>query len=292
MRIHTLALLLGASLTLGACGDKDDDGASDSGADGSDASDSSDGSDGSDGASDGTDGAADGTASLAGTVVFGDGAPAEGLQMRLCYTGCRVANTDASGNFLFEQVEEATHTLQVVALGDLEMSSPHAMIALGDGEARTLGAPITLVPYENWTAMSGTDDYKAGGFLTLKGASPDDLSYGAYSPSPEAPFIAGARLPAEAAGLPADGLPEDKPVLAIWYLGQFDATVAGAGWAYEIEDNFGQAPGAKVQAYVSSNEDKGWIDAGTATVGEDGILRSDDGAGITKLNTLVLVPAE
>jgi len=296
MRIHSLALILGSALTLAACGDKDDDSGVTDGSDGADgadgASDGADGSaDGADGSTDGSDGTAQGTAQLSGTVKWGDGRGAEGLQMRLCYEQCLVANTDTAGNFVFENVDAHDgHLLQAVALGQLDVSTPHAVINLAEDEQRTLEADLTIVEFATWDEMGGAaSDYTLDGGLTVVDASPGDLTYGSYTPDPTQDYVASVRMDPSSAGLPSDGLPDGGIVKALWYLGNFDADIGGDGWAFTLEDSLGLTPGAQLQIFGTDNIQKGWTAGGTATVQEGGKITSDVGSGIPLLTTFVLV---
>ena len=292
MRIHPLALILGTALTLAACGDKDDDTGSADGTDGADgAADGADGAaDGADGSSDGADGTAQGTAQLSGTVKWGDGRGAEGLQMRLCYEQCLVANTDTAGNFVFENVDAHDgHLLQAVALGQLDVSTPHSVINLAEDEQRTLEADLTITDFVTWDEMSGgASDYTLDGGLKVLGASASDLTYGSYTPDPTQDYVASVRMDPGTSGLPMDGLPDGAVVKAMWYLGNFDAEIDG-GWSFALSDSLGLTPGAQLQIFATDNIHKGWTAGGTATVQEGGTTTSDTGSGIPLLTTFVLV---
>jgi hypothetical protein len=91
--------------------------------------------------------------------------------------------------------------------------------------------------------------------------------------------------PAEA-GISRDALPGEP--LAMWYLGNFDTTVAPA-WPFRLADDLGLEVGATLQVWSTSNEDKTWIQTGTATVTSEGKIESDVGGGITKLTTLAFI---
>ncbi len=271
------------------CGDKDayieDSGSTSTDGTGGDGADGT----GADGA-DGTDGTEAGTANLVGRVKYADGSPAANLQMRLCNVTCRVANTDADGAFRYDAVEGTTHTLQAVTLGDLDMAIPNALVTLEDDATRELDAPITTVPYDNRQDLSETPaDYDLAGGLTILGAASGDLDILSYSPAPTESFVASVRISPEESGLPWDNLPNAEGARAVWYLGNFDADVLGTGWAFSLADDLGLPEGSKVRIYSANNHTKVWTDGGTATVGSDGTLTSDPGAGIQDLTTLVLV---
>lgn len=292
MRTSLPLVLLALGTLVGACGDKDAY-VEDSGTTGQDGTTADgtggDGADGTDGA-DGSDGTQAGTATLVGTVQFPDGTPAANLQMRLCNQTCRVANTDAAGAFLYENVEATTHTLQAVTLGDLDMAIPNALVTLEDDATRELSATITTLPYVTKEALGASaGDHSLDGGLTVLGAAAGDLDIQSYSPAPDEPFVASVRISPSDSGLPWDGLPNAEAALAAWYLGNFDADVSGSGWAFSLNEDLGLAEGSKVRIYSANNHTKEWTDGGTATVGSDGTLASDSGAGIQDLTTLVLV---
>lgn len=54
--------------------------------------------------------------SVSGTVVDEDGAPIEALGVSLCFTVCRVVETDAMGGFLFVDVEPAVQVIENIGL--------------------------------------------------------------------------------------------------------------------------------------------------------------------------------
>lgn len=87
-------------------------------------------------------------------------------------------------------------------------------------------------------------------------------------------------------GLPLKDLDLDK-IVGMWYLGPYDSTVSPS-WKFKVE-GLDLPVGTTVNILNSSYSDRKWLDAGTATVGEDGVLHTDVNSGISILSTLVLV---
>jgi hypothetical protein len=203
--------------------------------------------------------------------------------MRLCHYTCKTQNTAADGTYTFTEAEAFNHTLAAVILGNEDVAVPHAIVELSDMEVLDLTAPMVLPGWDTKDDLAAARTI-SGGDLSID-ADPDAMSFGAYSPSFE-PYVAIKRMDPAAVGLPWDTLP-GAPV-ALWYLGTFDVTVSPA-WPFTVNDDLGLPVGTTLQIWSTSNEDKVWIQTGTATVQEGGLIRSDDGSGLTKLTTMVLV---
>jgi hypothetical protein len=230
-----------------------------------------------------TDADADFNANVSGVVQWADGSAADGLQMRLCYGTCRVTNTDASGAWSYEGVENLDHTLQAVVLADTSYAVPHSVVMLRDDETRTLTEPLRMTKFVTNTDVSGTATVDGDG-ITIE-ADRSTMTQGAYTPDYDQYYVATVEVDPATAGISWDGL-VGTPV-AMWYLGNFDTTLSPSA-PFTTASSYGLEDGAKVEIFVTSNEDHGWISGGTATVA-DGKIISDTGCGIPKLNTMVLV---
>ena len=224
------------------------------------------------------------TGSVSGTVVWEDGSPAEGVQVRLCYHSCRAVLADGSGAFSYENVEAVGQTLQAVVLGDLGYATPNALVVVPADEARTLDDPIVVPTFATSEALSSAAEIAADGGLVIQ-ADPDAMTVGSYTPTTDL-FVASRQMDPSAAGLPFDEL--DGEVVAMWYLGDFDVTASPA-FPFTVSGLDGLTPGEQLEVRTLSNEDKAWTLDGTATVGEDGTVTSDDGGGIAHLTTMLLV---
>ena len=124
--------------------------------------------------------------------------------------------------------------------------------------------------------------YPAGDGLSVTLSADDlDLPFG----ESEA-FIQGVRLD-ESQYPPLGTL--DGNVLAVWYLGSWDAAAASDPLSFEVRNDFGLAAGDTVNINIAGYLDYDWVDGGTATVSSDGeVIVSDSGSGLSTLTTLVL----
>ena len=59
-------------------------------------------------------------------------------------------------------------------------------------------------------------------------------------------------------------------------------------WSFQVR-NSDLPAGTSLNILNSSYYDGKWLNAGTATVGEDGVIRADDDSGISTLSTLILI---
>jgi len=280
------ALITLLGFTLGACGDKEPDDTAGGGTGGDTDVDTDAGTDtDTDDDTEDTDPGSDAVASVRGTVQFADGSPAAGLQVRLCYYSCKTYDSDASGGFEYIDVEGGvTHTLQAVQLGDLDWAIPNALVTLEPDADRTLETAFTIVEYTTKESLSGQASVVGDG-ITIDA---DEAGYvtGIYSPDPTSTWVATAEIDPGLAGLPDDGMP-GTPV-AMWYLGNFDAEI-DPPWGFTTSSSYGLEAGTKVDVYTLDNLGKQWLSGGSATVGEGGIT-TDDGSGLPRLTTLILVP--
>ena len=96
-------------------------------------------------------------------------------------------------------------------------------------------------------------------------------------------------------GIPVDpaelGLPITEisgTILGAWLFGPFDQSTGDTPWSIRWETS-GLSESEQVQLYNSSYDDHAWLDAGTATSDEDGVLNSNEGAGLQYLTGLLIV---
>ena len=80
---------------------------------------------------------------------------------------------------------------------------------------------------------------------------------------------------------------DPQSIVGMWYLGPYDGVISPL-WDFEVHDT-GLAVGTTLKILNGSYQDRKWLDGGTATVGEDGVLRTDLDSGISIMSTLVLV---
>ena len=90
----------------------------------------------------------------------------------------------------------------------------------------------------------------------------------------------------EEVGLPINNLNPDN-IVGMWFLGSFDADISPS-WSFQVK-NTGLPVGTSVKILNSSYSERKWLDVGSATVAEDGILYSDIDSGIEILSSLLLL---
>ena len=72
-----------------------------------------------------------------------------------------------------------------------------------------------------------------------------------------------------------------------WYLGSFGANVSPK-WNFQVHDT-GVPSRTTLRILNSSYHDGKWLEAGTATVADDGVVYTDVDSGIGNLSTLILI---
>lgn len=223
-------------------------------------------------------------ASLTGTVTWEDGTPASsGVQVRLCYEVCISKTPDSMGVYVFDQAEPATHSLEVVVLGQQDdYATPLAPVVLGAGEDRALAETISIPAWEDKEMLPEAAEVTIGGKLVVQ-ADPAGLTPNMNSPSTD-PYLAGVEVSPDGT-LPFDGV--EGTVVAMWYLGLFEGELDPV-WPFAVTDTYGLPEGTQLRVYAASYNDFAWLEGGTATVGADAIT-SDEGSGIPILTTLLLV---
>ena len=176
--------------------------------------------------------------SVAGTVVDEDAAPVEGLGVSLCFTVCRVVETDASGAFLFEGIEPATQVIENIGLPTSDPISAALVytkffdfVTVGVDEAVTIARPFVVRRVETSGPLSGPQTMTLDGGLqvefdaSLFGTDTNPL------PSPAMELYLGAKEIPEA-DWPANGHAGWRIVrawgLAVWDLHHDDAFAVAA----------------------------------------------------------------
>ena len=66
--------------------------------------------------------------SISGSLLFEDGTPASGVQMRLCYGQCFPAMVDENGQGSYTGKGEGKYSLQAVKLGDASFAVPSTIV--------------------------------------------------------------------------------------------------------------------------------------------------------------------
>jgi hypothetical protein len=219
---------------------------------------------------------------FAGNVEYPDGtiASQENTEIYVCSGACQTAQW-GEGGFCFTEgrLEEGTYSLKVVPYGFDDHATPLSLIQIGS-EDIILEDSIFVPEYSNIAdVVDGIFD--AGNGMEINIVSDN------FIPSfSEDQFIAAAPIASDESGLPLDGVEAEK-IIGMWYLGPFNADVSTA-WSFQVQ-NTELAEGTTVKIMIASYSERKWLDDGTATVGADGILRSDQDSGIGLMSTLLLV---
>jgi hypothetical protein len=162
-------------------------------------------------------------------------------------------------------------------------ATPLVPYDITDGEHHVLTSPLAIVEFTDSTLLdSSTGTYAAGDGLSVTLSADDlELPFGASEASIEGVRLEDTEYP------PLDTLAGN--VLAVWYLGTWDAEAAETPLPIVVQNDFGLAAGETVNIQVAGYLEYDWVSGGTATVSADAsTLESDDGSGLTSLTTLVL----
>ena len=208
----------------------------------------------------------------------------EGVDVRMCNGSCISAVTDSDGNFYHSFLSSLRYSFDVVHYEEgKSYSTPLVPYDITDGEHHELSTAMVLPEFTDSSALDSTSaTYPAGDGLSVTLSADDlDLPFGVSEA-----FIQGVRLD-ESQYPPLGTL--DGNVLAVWYLGTWDADAAADPLSFEVRNDFGLAAGDTVNINLAGYLDYDWVDGGTATVSSDGeSIVSDSGSGLSTLTTLVL----
>ena len=217
-----------------------------------------------------------------GQVRYPDGTLGDqsNTRIHMCSGGCTMARWGGDG-FCYPEgsLEPGVYSFKVVPFGFEGHATPLSVVSIRD-ENKILSKDVSVPAFSHQTELiDGAFD--AGNGLTINIVADD------YTPhlSTES-FVAAVSVDPIESGLPLEGL-EAENIVGMWYLGSFDAAVAPK-WSFQVEDT-GLAVGTTVQILNASYDDHKWIDAGTATVDSEGLLRSDEDSGVANLTTILLV---
>lgn len=223
---------------------------------------------------------------MEGSVIFEDGSSGKGqTRVQMCnIETCFVASWGEDGNFCFpEGVLNSgyNYAFDVVPLigEENEYATPLSIISISEENTLIqLEAPVLVPKFQNNGAIS-SETFDAGNGLTLtigEGEIDGDM-------------IFSASLEPSEANLPLAQF-QDRNIIGLWYFGPFEE-VTTAPWGFQLSNSATSSLelGSTVELYNASYEDRDWLYAGTATVGEGGVLLTDENSGLQILSTLVLV---
>ncbi len=262
-------LLAFLALVVGACTDTDDSAADTSDTDADTDVD--------------TDADVDPVGALTGTLLFGDGTPAEGAEAQVCLASCRYTEVGADGSFTFTSLDAGRYSLHFVAEDDgVPCAEGLVPVDVQEGLTTEVTTPYYALPFTDDTPITETTtgSFPAGESLTL------DVDGATL----QAPF--GVELAIQGIRMPPQKYPDlstldGAEVLDLWYLGAFN-TEASVPVPFSVAVTYGLADTDQVGIRVTGYIEADWLDAGTATV-SGGVLTSDVGSGLPYLTTLALV---
>jgi hypothetical protein len=222
---------------------------------------------------------------LTGTATTEDGSPVVGARVSLCATVCRVADTDASGGYLFEGMEGISYALDVIPT-DETLATVLVILTTTHEEERALDFVVPALSTAQDIPQSVTELELTDGMFVSLGFDVLDMGFS------QATTTAGVQV-AEASW---PYLELEGTAKAVWYLAPFDVEAAEdtAGehvpLDFRIANTWGWDAGATFEAWEASYIGLAWNKVGTVEVSADASeLTLTEGNGLTVLSTLVLL---
>ena len=220
---------------------------------------------------------------LDGRIEYADGTIGDRTNTRIkmcCSGGCLVAEWGDEG-FCYPEgrLEEGTYAFKAIPIGSEGFATPVSLINVGQ-EDIVLDTPVVIPEF------SSEGDIVDGVFAAGNGLEIDVVA-SAFTPSyGYDDYIAAVDVDPTTIGLPLQDVALDK-VVGMWYLGSFGATISPK-WTFQVHDT-ALPVGTQLRILNSSYHDGKWLEAGTATVGDDGVIYTDVDSGIGNLSTLILI---
>ena len=217
-----------------------------------------------------------------GSIEYPDGSFGDrsNTRIHMCNNGCTMASWGEDG-FCYPEgsLSPGIYSFKVVPFGFEHHATPLSFITIA--EDNIVLEESVLVP-----EFESISDLVDGVFDAGNGLEINVLSDG-FTPYMGADTVLEAvPVDPKEIGLPINDLNPDH-IVGMWYLGSFDADISPS-WSFQVK-NTDLPAGTTVKILNSSYSDRKWLDVGTATVGEDGILYSDVNSGIEVLSSLLLL---
>ncbi|MAA77826.1 MAG: hypothetical protein CL916_01090 [Deltaproteobacteria bacterium] len=217
-----------------------------------------------------------------GVIEYPDGSVGDGSNTRIhmCNNGCTMASWGENG-FCYPEgtLSPGIYSFKVVPFGHDNHATPLGFVTIEE-ENVVLEQPVMVPEFES------TSDVVDGVFDAGNGLEIDVVADGFTPYMGGDDFISAVPVDPKEIGLPINGLNPDN-IVGMWYLGSFDADVYPS-WSFQVK-NLDLPVGSTVKILNSSYTDRKWLDVGSATVGEDGILYSDADSGIEILSSILLL---
>ena len=217
-----------------------------------------------------------------GKVEYEDGTvanPNNTIVKMCCTGGCQTAEWGVKG-FCFNEgrLEPGKYAFKVMPFGVENHATPLTFVTVGE-ENIALEQPIMIPKFENRAEVQDGIFYAGNGLEVNVVAE-------AFVSGLGDDYIAAVDVEPATSGLPLENVDAEK-VVGIWYMGSFDTDLFPK-WTFQLHDT--DLPvGTQLTVLNSSYSDREWVHSGTATVGEDGVVRADLESGISTLSTLILI---
>lgn len=222
-------------------------------------------------------------ARILGTLKDASGALiTEGVRLQYCRgTQCLTANAFEAGAFAFNGLTPGFGSFEVVPLGDSNLASVFAPVEVATDQVKDIGAIVVPAFGPDHTLQVDEEEFEVATGLFLTAAAGDLEPPTPFDPAPTA--IRGVDATANPA--PIEGLA--GTLLAMWYLGPFDAH-APDGLGVRIVDTWGLDSG-DAELWAGDYATAAWIKVGD--LDDDGAdnLTPSAGAKLGILSTLVVV---
>lgn len=226
------------------------------------------------------------TSSFTGSIEFADGTEisSSNIRVQMCQESCFIGILEGS-TFTFPALAAGTYAFDAVPLvgdGERAYATPIDFIDINtEIESYALESTVSIFSFKTNESPVPTASVSADGDLII------DADADGFTPREgfeDHNFLASVKVTREESGLAFEKLPEE--IVGIWQLGAFEAHISPA-WSFSVQ-NSGLDAGTQLRVFNASYEAKEWLEVGTATVSDSGVIESDDGTGIQLLSTLVL----
>jgi hypothetical protein len=217
-----------------------------------------------------------------GRVEYEDGTPAkDNVRVQMCSSSCFAAKWGDDGGFCFRRgaLSPGVYSFDTVpTTGEANTyATPLSFVEIKEDDDIIQLADAVIIPTFTNSQEASMGDFDAGGGLTL---NVDDSSFTEET-------VHSVVMDPASAGLPLEGF-SDRTIIGMWYFGPFNEVTGDNPWSFTVA-NLQLNVGDQIQIYNASYDDHDWIDVGTATVDEDGLLVSDENSGLVNLSVMLLV---
>ena len=224
-----------------------------------------------------------------GTVVDASGTPVPDAKIAFCLGICRIADSDANGQFVYNGFHTATYSFDIKMPGT-DIAPLLAPLDMEAGVDVSMSFTIFDLEADKVLPEVATDVELVPGFWVNLGKDNIDMGF-----SPQ-DTTTGVRVPVEGQGwLAHSSLASDfenGAISGMWYLEPWEAVGTPDPLHFRIANEDGWSPGTAVTVWAASYKDFAFLDAGPAAVSSDGAWIEPvpgEGGGIPVLSTVVVI---